>query len=116
MAVEVARQEKILSDSASTVSTIHDYEHQPSSPPVSEGERDIEKGVPKPSVNGEPLEQTISRKSAKPNALTTTLSRTLSRVRTSDNIDPGPPPDGGWTAWSQALLTHLVIFNTWGFM
>jgi Major Facilitator Superfamily len=52
----------------------------------------------------------------KQHPLTTTLSRTLSLIRTRDSIDPGPPPDGGWTAWSMALLTHLVIFNTWGFI
>ena len=40
-----------------------------------------------------------------------TLSRTLSRVST---IDPGPPPDGGLQAWTQALMGHLVVFNTWG--
>ncbi|KAL9110270.1 MAG: hypothetical protein Q9227_005177 [Pyrenula ochraceoflavens] len=28
--------------------------------------------------------------------------------------DVGPPPDGGYYAWSQALLGHLAIFNTWG--
>lgn len=41
------------------------------------------------------------------------LSRTLSRIRTKDASDPGPPPDGGRTAWTQVALTHLVIFNTW---
>ena len=40
-----------------------------------------------------------------------TLSRTLSRAPT---IDPGPPPDGGLQAWTQALMGHLVVFNTWG--
>jgi predicted MFS family arabinose efflux permease len=49
--------------------------------------------------------------------LTTTLSRTLSRIRTKDSgIDPGPPPDGGLQAWTQAVLVHLVIFNTWGYV
>jgi predicted MFS family arabinose efflux permease len=48
---------------------------------------------------------------------TTTLSRTLSRIRTQDSgLDPGPPPDGGLQAWSQATLVHLVIFNTWGYV
>ncbi|KAK9422944.1 putative MFS monocarboxylate transporter [Seiridium unicorne] len=31
----------------------------------------------------------------------------------SIDIDP-PPPDGGWVAWTQALVAHLVIVNTWG--
>lgn len=25
-----------------------------------------------------------------------------------------PPPDGGWAAWLQIILGHLVMFNTWG--
>ncbi|KAF2260632.1 MFS general substrate transporter [Lojkania enalia] len=28
--------------------------------------------------------------------------------------DPGPPPDGGFRAWSQAVMGHFVVFNTWG--
>jgi hypothetical protein len=40
------------------------------------------------------------------------LTRTLSRFRTKDSTDPiPPPPDGGVTAWSQALLCHLVLFK-----
>jgi hypothetical protein len=41
------------------------------------------------------------------------LSNVLSRVRSEDAYDPGPPPDGGLTAWTQVTLAHLVIFNTW---
>ena len=61
---------------------------------------------------GEPLKQTPSI----PQAITGALAKTLSRVRTKDSIDPGPPPDGGLQAWSMACLAHLVIFNTWGFI
>ncbi|KAL9124667.1 MAG: hypothetical protein Q9217_006024 [Psora testacea] len=36
-------------------------------------------------------------------------------IRTSGSAnDPGPPPDRGFPAWSQAFLGHLAIFNTWG--
>ncbi|CAK7199199.1 hypothetical protein SEUCBS139899_001872 [Sporothrix eucalyptigena] len=28
----------------------------------------------------------------------------------------GPPPDGGWAAWSTCVCTHLVFSNTWGFV
>ena len=28
----------------------------------------------------------------------------------------GPPPDGGLVAWTQAIVAHLVIFNTWGYI
>ncbi|KKZ66448.1 hypothetical protein EMCG_07840 [[Emmonsia] crescens] len=45
------------------------------------------------------------------------LRKTLSLVRTKDSgIDPGPPPDGGFNAWFQAGLSHLVICNTWGYI
>lgn len=30
--------------------------------------------------------------------------------------DPGPPPDGGFKAWTQAIMGHLVLANTWGFI
>ncbi|KAF3479894.1 uncharacterized protein GIQ15_06870 [Arthroderma uncinatum] len=45
------------------------------------------------------------------------LEKTLSLVRTRESgIDPGPPPDGGYQAWLQVALAHLVIFNTWGYI
>jgi MFS family permease len=37
-------------------------------------------------------------------------------VRVITTIEPGPPPDGGWTAWIQVLMTHIIIFNTWGYI
>ncbi|KAL6709656.1 hypothetical protein ACN47E_001084 [Coniothyrium glycines] len=42
------------------------------------------------------------------------LARILSR-RSAASVDPGPPPDGGLTAWIQVLCTHLTIFTTFGF-
>ncbi|KXH31136.1 riboflavin transporter MCH5 [Colletotrichum simmondsii] len=30
-----------------------------------------------------------------------------------NNFD-GPPPDGGVRAWTQALMAHFVVINTWG--
>ena len=29
---------------------------------------------------------------------------------------PVPPPDGGYAAWVQVLMGHIVIFNTWGYI
>lgn len=29
-------------------------------------------------------------------------------------VNPGPPPDGGAKAWTQAFMGHFVVFNTWG--
>ena len=28
----------------------------------------------------------------------------------------GPPPDGGFQAWAQALMGHLVLFKSWGYL
>lgn len=46
------------------------------------------------------------------------LSRTLSRrsATPSSRWDPGPPPDGGRRAWTQAAMAHLTIFSTWGWI
>lgn len=62
----------------------------------------------------EPIKSSASRrgKNEQP-TIANTLSRTLSRIRTSDTLEPGPPPDGGAHAWFQAVLAHFVIFNTW---
>ncbi|RMY23650.1 hypothetical protein D0867_01905 [Hortaea werneckii] len=47
------------------------------------------------------------------------LARTLSRHRSASThrltADPGPPPDGGRLAWTQAAMLHLTIFSTFGF-
>ncbi|KAK2757881.1 hypothetical protein FQN54_004287 [Arachnomyces sp. PD_36] len=44
------------------------------------------------------------------------LAKTITLVRTRETEDPGPPPDGGLVAWSQAAIGHLVILNTWGYI
>ena len=45
------------------------------------------------------------------------IHRTLRFSSTQvSGIVPGPPPDAGFQAWSQALLCHLAIFNTWGYI
>lgn len=41
------------------------------------------------------------------------LSRTRSRTSC---VDPGPPPDGGLQAWTQVIMGHLTVFNTWGYI
>jgi len=38
------------------------------------------------------------------------------RSAASSWVDPGPPPDGGRLAWTQAFMGHLVIFTTWGYV
>jgi hypothetical protein len=45
------------------------------------------------------------------------LKEVLSRISTTKSFrDPGPPPDGGAMAWTQALMAHVVVFNTWGYV
>lgn len=48
---------------------------------------------------------------------TSAVARTLSVVRTRESGKSiGPPPDGGFQAWLQVALGHLIIFNTWGYI
>lgn len=45
------------------------------------------------------------------------IARTLSVVRTRESGKVlGPPPDGGFQAWLQVALGHMIIFNTWGYI
>ena len=44
------------------------------------------------------------------------LTKVLSKVQSRSSIDPGPPPDGGLAAWTQALMAHLIVFVTWGYI
>lgn len=44
------------------------------------------------------------------------LSRAQSYLTVHSLMEPGPPPDGGFCAWSQVLCAWLAIFNTWGFV
>lgn len=60
------------------------------------------------------LTQTPTNASQK---ISKTVSKTLSLVRTRESgRDIGPPPDGGVHAWMQAVLAHVVMFNTWGYI
>jgi len=59
-----------------------------------------------------------------PNGASLELKRTVSRAgnvlervfTTRSIVDPPPPPDGGWQAWSQVACGWLVIFTTWGWV
>ena len=41
-------------------------------------------------------------------------------IRHSLTIEPSqtyePPPDGGLEAWTQVIMGHLVLFNSWGYL
>lgn len=104
-----ARSVATIDDVASTMEEKNDLGLTESIP-----HQDVEASAAYAST-GEPLEAIKTNASRRPQ-LATTLSRTLSKVRTTDTLDPGPPPDGGVVAWTQAVLTHLVVFNTWGFI
>ena len=54
----------------------------------------------------------VENANASNNVLSKVISKTVSRI----SIDPGPPPDGGLEGWTQCLMTHLVVFNTWGYI
>jgi MFS family permease len=43
-----------------------------------------------------------------------TLTKVLTARSNASLRDPGPPPDGGFHAWSMACMGHFVVFNTWG--
>jgi MFS family permease len=63
---------------------------------------------------GESVEAEVTHEH-KPSGLS--LSRTLSRrSATSSRWEPGPAPDGGTVAWTQAAMAHLTIFSTWGWI
>ncbi|TLD39488.1 MFS general substrate transporter [Venturia nashicola] len=44
------------------------------------------------------------------------ITKVVSRLSTYSTKEPGPPPDGGLLAWTQAACGWLCIFNTWGFV
>jgi hypothetical protein len=44
------------------------------------------------------------------------LARVSSRLTTRSLPDPGPPPDGGWKAWTQIAAGWIAIFTTWGWI
>ncbi|KAH8688855.1 putative MFS monocarboxylate transporter [Talaromyces proteolyticus] len=63
------------------------------------------------------FENTLSKHPTSGSQAKATLAKTMSLVRTRESgRDPGPPLDGGFVAWSQVALAHLVICNTWGYI
>lgn len=87
-------------------SSTHEPKHNPPIWPTPR-DADIEEALVPPS----PPPHTTEKPQDAPRP---SISRILSR-RSAVSIDPGPPPDGGLTAWTQVLCTHLTIFNTFGF-
>jgi MFS family permease len=52
--------------------------------------------------------------SQRPKNTVLNLAKTITARSNASVIDPGPPPDGGTKAWTQAFMGHFVVFNTWG--
>ena len=98
MTTSVDQEEKDANEAFRTTSAA---ENQNSQPNVTGSAVD----VAKPSKSSQPAQSAGD--------ILRTISRTLSRTST---LDPGPPPDGGLQAWTQALMGHLVVFNTWGYI
>jgi MFS family permease len=79
--------------------------HQLRPSPCDDGIEEAEEADPQDNKKSQEREQHASG-----------LSRVLSRRSAASSwIDPGPPPEGGTTAWTQVLCTHLTIFTTFGF-
>jgi MFS family permease len=64
-------------------------------------------------MNPEQSNLTLTRTKSRP---TDTLARISTHLTTHSIIDPGPPPDGGFRAWSQVFCAWLAIVNSWGFV
>ena len=45
-----------------------------------------------------------------------TLQRIVTGRSAHSNIPSGPPPDGGPQAWAMAVMSHFVIWNSWGYI
>lgn len=78
---------------------------------VIENDKDL---VSTPSRQQNTITKTQSRTAHSIKVTSTKLSKILTARSNASVIDPGPPPDGGLKAWTQALMGHLVILNTWG--
>ncbi|RVX71368.1 hypothetical protein B0A52_04942 [Exophiala mesophila] len=70
--------------------------------------------------HGATLERPITADESPPTDIKRTTSNTLSRVTsrlsTRHIVDPGPPPDGGLTAWTQVAAVFLCSFTSWGYI
>ncbi|KAH6867156.1 major facilitator superfamily domain-containing protein [Alternaria rosae] len=77
---------------------------------TSSGARDVE--IQEATLKAEAGHQDAQPTHDKPSQ--PALARILSR-RSAASFDPGPAPDGGLTAWTQVLCTHLTILTTFGF-
>ncbi|KAJ8105699.1 hypothetical protein OPT61_g10022 [Boeremia exigua] len=70
--------------------------------------------TPIPSTNASmPLNIPLVKTGSRPE---NTLSRIQSHMTTHSLAEPGPPPDGGFRAWSQVFCAWMAIVHSWGFV
>jgi hypothetical protein len=72
------------------------------------------KEVQVPDRQVDHLHRSSTHRSRIPKPNLTAIARTITTRSNASLLDPGPPPDGGTKAWTQACMGHLVILNTWG--
>ena len=77
-------------------------------------DEDLERAFSREDTNaaGKPEPKHASDKAV--SVRSSALRRTVTGRSTASWPDPGPPPDGGRVAWTQACLLHLTTFNTFG--
>ncbi|KAI9835733.1 MAG: hypothetical protein M1819_001911 [Sarea resinae] len=71
--------------------------------------------IPSPSPSEKQSIFTAGATSFLPSFLKPLTPLSFARAQAT-NTTPPPPPDGGLKAWTQVLVGHLVLFNTWGFI
>jgi len=72
----------------------------------------IEQTVVDPSAESHTGERTEKTADIRPASLARTIT---GKSSTQSWPDPGPPPDGGARAWTQAAMLHLTTFSTFGY-
>ncbi|KAF2646889.1 MFS general substrate transporter [Massarina eburnea CBS 473.64] len=88
----------------------NDAPQSPSSlPPLQEEEEEVEE-----ELDGQEAIERIPTHTSQTPRKSATIFRTLTARSNATLVHPGPPPDGGTKAWTQACMGHLVILNTWG--
>ena len=75
-------------------------------------EAHIDVPIPGANTDAQP-DLSLTRPKSRP---TNALSRIQSHLTTHSLVEPGPPPDGGFRAWSQVFCAWLAIVNSWGFV
>lgn len=71
---------------------------------------------PPPSTTAKPSTTPLPLQSKPPNTLLPTHHHPTPPPLPDPSPSPPPPPDGGLRAWTQVLMAHLVLINSWGYL